>query len=64
MLIFGGAFTWRGLFSKFYGIFPKTRVKIKCDFLGALVLVMYKIQIQKNICYWLYTEGLNYNKLQ
>ena len=24
VLIFGGAFTWRGLFSKFYGIFPKT----------------------------------------
>ena len=43
------AFTWRGLFSEFYGIFPKIGVKIKCDFLWALVLVMYKYKYKQHL---------------
>ena len=66
VLIFGGAFTWRGLFSKFYGIFPKTGVKIKCDFLGALVLVMYKYKYKKTFVIGSTQRDLitiNYNKI-
>ena len=42
----GGAY-----FRNFTVFSPKLGVKIKCDFLGALVLVMYKYKYKKTFVY-------------
>ena len=45
-LLHGGAY-----FRNFTVFSPKLGVKIKCDFLGALVLVMYKYKYKKTFVY-------------
>ena len=48
-LIFGGLLHGGAYFRNFTVFFPKLGVKIKCDFLGALVLVMYKYKYKKHL---------------
>ena len=42
--IFGGAYTWRGLFSEFYGIIPGSRNISDMDILTA---IFYQTKFQK-----------------
>ena len=48
-LIFGGLLHGGPYFRNFTVFFPKLGVKIKFDFLGALVLVMYKYKYKKHL---------------
>ena len=35
-LIFGGAYTWRGLFSEFYGIYKRSHFKVHGNAIGRI----------------------------
>ena len=59
----GGLYSGGAYFRNFTVFSPKLGVKIKCDFLGLWCWLCINTNT-KNISYWLYTEGLNYNKLQ
>ena len=65
-LIFGRLLHGGAYFRNFTVFFPKLGVKIKCDFLGALVLVMYKYKYKKTFVIGSTQRDLitiNYNKI-